>query len=196
MRKKSIIMLIMKKLLTFLCLIVLTAGNAAYSTDYDTLYDSAELFPTKLYNDIDPYEDEDSIRYAYSPYPLFRTSATLYFKDYAIEPGYYTIVPRKLKGKDYILFKQNGKVQYIIPVVKKEPTPVNFYEANIPKVKQTAGQKAVSKIRNTFYKISKDSMKIEPPKSLINVEVEVKYIVLVLYYGEDKYTAIFRRTPY
>ncbi|MBQ9245793.1 hypothetical protein IJ182_05960 [bacterium] len=186
----------MKKILTIIGLICLMVSSIVLAADYDAMYDGAELFPSKLYNDIDPFEDEDAIKYAYSPYPLFRTSAFMYFKDYTIEPGYYSVVPRKLKDKYYVLFKQGGKVQFIIPIAKKEPTPVHFYEANTPKVHQTKVQKITGAVRNKFYNISKSSMKIDPPKSMINIDVEVKYIIMTLYYGEDKFTLLFRRTPY
>ncbi len=185
----------MKKLFTVLSILILSASYVS-AADYDSMYDAAQPFPSKLFNDIDPFEDEDAIKYAYSPYPLFRTSAYLYFKDFAIEPGYYSLTPRKLKGEYYVFFKQGGKVKFIIPVAKKEATPVNFYEANLPKIKQTAMQKFTGKIRDKFYTISKDSMKVPPPKSLVNVDVEVKYIIVTLYYGEDKFTVLFRRTPY
>lgn len=171
--------------------------SAAYcSGDYDSMYEAAQPFQSKLFNDIDPFEDEDSIKYAYSPYPLFRTSAYLYFKDLTIDPGYYTIVPRKLKGEYYVLFKQGGKVKFIVPVAKKEATPLNFYDANIPKVKLTGMQKFTNKVRTTFYNVSKNSMKMEPPKSLVKVDVEVKYIIVTFFYGEDKFTLLFKRTPY
>ena len=186
----------MKRLFIYLTLILLSMSNLAYCEDYDSMYDAAQPFSSRLFNDIDPFEDEDAIKYAYSPYPLFRTSAFLYFKDFSIEPGYYSLVPRKLKGEYYVLFKQGGKVKFIIPVVKKESTPIHFYEANVPKVHQTKMQKVGGAIRNKFYNISKSSMKIDPPKSLINVDVEVKYIILTFYYGEDKFTVLFRRTPY
>ena len=96
----------MRKLILFYTLVTLFFSSAVYAQDYDSMYESAQPFGSKLYNNIDPFEDEDSIKYAYSPYPLFRTSATLYFKDNVIEPGYYSLTPRKLKGEDYILFKQ------------------------------------------------------------------------------------------
>ncbi len=184
----------MKKLL--IIIFILFLSSAVYAEDYDALYNAAEPFGSKLYNDIDPFEDEDAIKYAYSPYPLFRTSTTLYFKDYTIDAGYYSLVPRKLKGEYYVLFKQGGKVKFIIPIAKKEATPLNFYNANLPKIKQTKMQKAAGAIRKKFYNISKDSMKMEPPKSLIHVDVEVKYIIIIFYYGEDKFTLLFRRTPY
>jgi len=189
----------MKKLFVLIIFLLLSVVNPLYAIaedDFDSLYDAAEPFASKLYNDIDPFEDEDSIKYAWSPYPLFRTSSYLYFKDYKIEPGYYSLTPRKLKGKDYVFFKQAGKVQFIIPVAKKEKTPLNFYDANTPKIKQTKWQKFASGVRKKFYDTAKDSMRSTPPKSLVNVEVEVKYIIISLYYGDDKYIILFKRSQY
>lgn len=172
------------------------SNSYADDMDYDSLYEAAQPFETKLYHDIDPYQDEDNIKYSWSPYPLFRTSADLYFKDYKIEPGYYLLTPRKLKDKDYVFFKQNGKVQFIIPVAKKERTPINFYEANTPQIQKTKWQKFTSAVRDKFYNTAKNSGRITPPKSLIDVDVEVKYIIMSFYYGEDKYILLFKRSPY
>jgi hypothetical protein len=185
----------MKKFLVIFLSLFLIQLNA-FADEYDDLYNSAQIFPSKLYNDIDPYENEDAIKYAYSPYPLFRTSAYLYFKDYTIDPGYYILTPRTLQGKDYLFFKQNGKVQFIIPVAKKEQTPLNFYDANVPKMKLTKFQKISQNIKTKFYEKAQNSMKSPPPSSLVNVDVDVKYIILTLYYGEDKYVVLFKRTPY
>lgn len=185
----------MRKLLLTV-IFVFIISNIVFAESYEEMYNSAEPFKSKLYNDIDPFEDEDSIRYAWSPYPLFRTAADMYFKDYKIEPGYYSLVPRTLSGKDYLLFKQNGKVQFIIPVVKKEDTPLNFYDANTPKIKETKWQKFASGVRKKFYETAKDSMRVPPPKSVVNVDVESTYIIIVLYYGPNKYTVLFRRSPY
>lgn len=168
----------------------------ASDLNYDALYEAAEPFPSKLYNDIDPYQDEDSIRYAWSPDPLFRTSAYLYFKQYKIEPGYYILTPRTLSGKDYVLFKQNGKVQFIIPVAKKDATPMNFYEANTPKPKLTKWQTLCTKVRKKFYDTMTDAKRVTPPSSVVNVEVDSEYLILNLYYGDDKNILLFKRNPY
>lgn len=184
----------MKKLV--LLVVFLLFSQAFAEVDYDSLYEAAQPFESKLYNDIDPFQDEDNIRYSWSPYPLFRTSAELYFKDLKIEPGYYLLTPRTLKDKDYVFFKQNGKVQFIIPVAKKEKTPVNFYDANTPKIKLTKWQKFTNGVKEKFYNTAKDSGRITPPSSLVNVDVEVKYVVMSFYYGEDKYLLLFKRSPY
>ncbi len=187
----------MKKVLIFLfSYFLLFLYSFANDAEYDALYEAAQPFQSKLYNDIDPFQDEDYIKYAWSPYPLFRTSAFMYFKDYTIEPGYYIITPRKLGEKDYVLFKQNGKVVFIIPAAKKEKTPLNFYEANTPQIKKNAWQKFASKVREKFYNTAKDSMRINPPNSVVYVETEQKYFIMTLYYGEDKYIVLFKRNPY
>lgn len=185
----------MKKLVCFLVVFLIFQGFAK-AEDLDALYEAAQPFASKLYNDIDPFQDEDTLKYSWSPYPLFRTSADLYFKDIKIEPGYYLLTPRTLKGSDYVLFKQNGKVQFIIPVAKKEATPLNFYEANTPQMKLTKWQKFSSSVRKKFYDTAQNSGRSTPPSSLVDVQVEVKYIIINFYYGESKYVVLFKRSPY
>ncbi len=188
----------MKKLLVLFSIFIFSACSSLALTpeECDTLYENAQPFQSKLFNDIDPFQDEDNIKYAWSPYPLFRTSANLYFKDYKIEPGYYLLTPRTMGGKDYVLFKQNGKVSFVIPVAKKEKTPINFYQANTPKVKLTKMQKIGEKVKKKFYDWAQDSGRSTPPNSLVNIDVEIKYIIMSLYYGDDKYIVLFKRSPY
>ena len=50
----------MKKIIVLISLFVLFAGGV-FASDYDSLYENAQPFQSKLYNGIDPYEDEDSI---------------------------------------------------------------------------------------------------------------------------------------
>ena len=73
----------MKKIFVLLTILIFSSTAFASDLDYDALYDAAFPFESRLFNDIDPFENEDSIKYAYSPYPLFRTSAYLYFKDFS-----------------------------------------------------------------------------------------------------------------
>ena len=75
-----------------------------------------------------------------SLYPLFRLMSPLYFKNVTVEPGYYLLTPREHKGNWYILFKEGGKVKYIIPVYDKKIVPMNFYKENLPQVKMTPTQ--------------------------------------------------------
>lgn len=182
----------------FLILIIFLFFNISdsFAMDYDALYENAQPFQSKLYNDIDPYQDEDTLKYSWSPYPLFRTSADLYFKDIKVEPGYYLLTPRNISGQDFVFFKQNGKVVYVVPVAKTEATPLNFYNANTPEIKKTKWQKFTTTVRKKFYDTAKDSGRSTPPNSLVDVEVEVKYIIMNFYYGEKKYIVLFKRSPY
>ena len=117
----------MKKLwsLIFICLIFCSLKSYA-ATDYATLYEKAQVPDFELVHNLDPYQNEDYQKYAYAPYPLFRLSSTVYFKNQTVPAGYYILTPRVMKDRDYVFFKEAGKVKYIIPVVKKELVPVDF----------------------------------------------------------------------
>ena len=104
----------------FILLSVFANLNRAYAaTDYATLYEKAQVPDFELVFNIDPYQNEDYQKYAYAPYPLFRLSSTVYFKNQTVPAGYYILTPRVMKNRDYVFFKEAGKVKYIIPVVKK-----------------------------------------------------------------------------
>ena len=62
----------MKKIfLVILSLFLFSQVPCFAEIDWEALYENSQPFGTKLMNDIDPYEDEDNFKYAYSPYPLF-----------------------------------------------------------------------------------------------------------------------------
>ena len=66
----------------FILLSVCANLNRAYAaTDYATLYEKAQVPDFELVFNIDPYQNEDYQKYAYAPYPLFRLSSTVYFKN-------------------------------------------------------------------------------------------------------------------
>lgn len=189
----------MKKIfvLSFL-LIMLVCPPAPAQTDYATLYQQAPLPDFKLVHDIDPYQNEDYQKYAWSPYPLFRLASDVYFKGQTIPAGYYIITPREMNGNTYIFFKESGKVKFIIPVVKKELVPVDFYHNNMPLPKYTKWQKFCKAVRDGFYKIFKNSStKAPPPNSYIITEnIEGDMYLVVLYYGETKYYIVFKSNKY
>lgn len=189
----------MKKLFIKFALIVICLSPLciAYADiDYDELYNNANSTPPKLMHNIDPFQDEDYLKYAWSPYPLFRTSSTLYFRDLTISPGYYTLAPRKLKGTDYIFFKELGKVSFIIPVAKKEMTPVGFYEKYVPTPKLTKWGKIRKDLGDTILKHARNSKRIPPPKSYIEATDVGRYFLIKLYYGDDCFWLLFRRIKY
>ena len=52
------------------------------------------------------------------------------------------------------------------------------------------------KVKKKFYDWAQDSGRSTPPNSLVNIDVEIKYIIMALYYGDDKYIVLFKRSPY
>lgn len=177
-------------------LLIFCATCVFAAEDTETLYNNSKPYPGKLMNGLDPYQDEDNAKYAYSPYPLFRTSARLYYKKYTIDPGYYQLTPRNIGGEYYVFFKSNGKVQYIIPVVKRDFTPSSDYKRYIPEPKQTKTQKAGKKWVGFWGKVFKDSGKQPPPSSFIEISDDGTFYVLKLYFNEHCYTTVYKKVPY
>lgn len=177
---------------------VISSGSAMAETDYSVMYKNAQVADYELVHSIDPYQNEDYQKYAYAPYPLFRLSSTVYFKTQTIPAGYYILTPRVIKEKDYVFFKEAGKVKYIVPVVKKELVPIDFYHNNLPTPKYTKWQNFCKKTRDGFYTIFRNSSKkAPPPKSYVVTEnIAGDYYLIVLYYGETKYYMIFKSNKY
>ena len=200
--KKNIIILIMKKKIfkNILAVLFLMCLNlqAMADTDYAKLYESAQVPDFELVHNLDPYQNEDYQKYAWSPFPLFRLSSDVYFKNQTIPAGYYILTPRTIKGREYIFFKEAGLVKYIIPVVKKEMVPVDFYHSNLPTPKLTKWQKFTKSVSDGFYTIFRNSSrKAPPPKSYIITEcVDGDMYVIALCYGEMKYYIAFKANKY
>ena len=182
----------MKKI--FISLFLLFVGLAVMAdVDYEQIYrDLPE--PTHSYiHGIDPGEGFDIKNTTWSPYPLFRLTSPLFFKSIAIEPGYYLLTPREHDGKWYMLFKEQGKIKYIIPIYERGITPINFYDENLPKPKMTFTQKVHLKTLD-FVGKHFDSSKREPAKQnyLELFDLDNNFISMVVYWGSHKYYMIFR----
>ncbi len=189
----------MKKLITLTALLIaLIQMPVLAQTDYATLYQEAQVPDFKLVHDIDPYQNEDYQKYAWSPFPLFRLASDIYFKGQTIPAGYYILTPREMNGNTYVFFKEAGKVKFIIPVVKKELVPLDFYHDNLPTPKYTKWQKFCKSVRDGFYKIFKNSSKKAPPPNsyIVTENIEGDMYLVVLYYGESKYYMIFKSNKY
>ena len=183
----------------FLCLLIIIftilpfCQNAVAEPDYEILYPNAEEADFRFMHDIDPYQDEDNFKYAWSPYLLFRTSSVFTFKSSTIPPGYYLLTPRQHNGKHWILFKQQGKVLYTIPVLRTEVVAPGFYKTHVPKPKKSGWQKLGDGICQVFYKVFKSSKKQNPPESFIEVyKYEGKLYLMKYYYGKTVYITLFR----
>lgn len=162
------------------------------SRDYVAIYNSLEPAAHSYLHGIDPDQYYDMKDATWAPYPLLRLNSYIYFKDQAIEPGYYLLTPREHKGKWYMLFKQNGTVSHIIPVYERDITPEFFYDKHLPKPKLTRAQKFHMGALEFLGKF-KSTKRKEPIKSYMEInDLENHFVSIVIYYGNHKYSTIFR----
>ena len=178
-------------LITFFIFFV---SNAVFAENYPAMYEEAQPANFELVHNLDPFQNEDYQKYAWSPFPLFRLSSDVYFKGQTIPAGYYILTPRTMNGKEYIFFKEAGTVKYIIPVMKKDLVPIDFYHTKIPEPKYTKWQSFCKKTRDGFYTVFRNSsQKSPPPSSYIVTEIiDGNYYLIVVYYGEHKYYMVFK----
>lgn len=161
--------------------------------DIEEMYRVMPVPDFKYVHNIDPGEYQDTMHSTWSPYPLFRLTAPLFFKTVKIDPGYYLLTPREHKGNWYILFKEAGKVKYIVPCYKKEMVPYDFYKNNLPQIKMTKTQlireKALKFIGKKF-----DSAKRKPiPDTYLQAEdLDNNFISLIVYWGNYRYYFVLR----
>ena len=186
----------MKKIICLIVLILMMlpiATEAFAEPDYEILYAKAQEADFTFMHDVDPYQDQEVYQYAWSPYLLFRTSSTFTFKSSTIPAGYYLLTARKYKDKNWILFKQQGKVQYIIPVLRTEVVAPDFYKKNLPQVRKNGWTKLGNGVCQVFYKVFKGSKKQNPPKSYIEVyRYEGNRYIMKYYYDKTVYITLFR----
>lgn len=160
--------------------------------NYASIYNSLELAKHSYMHNIDPDQYYDMKDTAWTPYPLLRLNSYIYFKSLSIEPGYYLLTPREHKGKWYLLFKQNGKVVHIIPVYERDITPEFFYDKHLPQPKLTRAQK-IHMGALSFLGKFKNSKRKDPIKSYMEItDLENHFVSIIIYYGNHKYSTIFR----
>lgn len=183
----------MKKFLLVLIAIFLTMQVSFADTDYEQIYRDLEPANFSYVHNIDPGEMYDVQNTSWSPYPLFRLTSPLFFKNTTIEPGYYLLTPREHKGNWYILFKVQGKVKYIIPVYNREIVPMGFYDVNLPKAKLTLSQKFQVKLYDFVGKHVKSSQRKPAPETFLETtDLENNFISIVLYWGDYRYYLVMR----
>lgn len=168
------------------------AENVKPTKNYIEIYNNLQPASHSYHHSIDPDQYYDLKDATWAPYPLLRLNSYIYFKDQTIEPGYYLLTPRKHKEKWYLLLKQNGKVAHIIPVYEREITPLDFYEKHLPKPKLTKAQKIHMGALDFIGKF-KSSKRKEPIKSYLEIsDLENHLVSIVIYYGDHKYSTLFR----
>ena len=178
----------------FFSVFVLFNQKASAQYDFDTIYENLEEAPFEYIFGIDPYQSDEYTKYIYSPYPLFRSGVNLIFKSKKIPPGYYLLTPREKEGKTYILFKENGKISYVIPVYKTQNVYEGFYEDKIPQAQLTLTQKSRNKFMDFIgKKWGKTNKRTPIPKAYIEFNDAGIYWDMILYYGDKKYYLIFKK---
>ncbi len=172
--------------------ILITPNKQTGNKNYAKIYNDLEPAKFSYLHNIDPEQYYDTKDAAWSVYPLLRLNAPIYFKNITVEPGYYLLTPREHNGKWYMLFKQNGLVVHIIPVYNRDYTPEKFYDEHIPKPKLTGSQKVHMGTLKALGKF-KSTKRKEPVKSYLEVnDLENYFISIVIYYGNHKYSTLFR----
>lgn len=161
--------------------------------DIEQMYRDMPVPEFKYVHNIDPGEYQDTLNSTWSPYPLFRLTSPLYFKSVAIEPGYYLLTPREHKDAWYILFKQAGRVKYIIPCYKKEMVPLDFYKNNLPQIKLTRTQrireKALKFVGNKFKSSKREPI---PDTYLEASDLDNSFVSIIVYWGNYRYYFVLR----
>lgn len=189
----------MKKfLLTFAVFFVLCFANApaiAEDSQYDEIYYNLAVPEITFENDVDPYEAEDNSQFHVSPYPLLRVSSTLVFKDIKIPANYYLISPRKINDSYYVLFKQGGKVKYIIPIYETESVqPLTTYPQPPKKQKHWWDYPLYPFRWALGIAMGKDDPPPRTPQSLVKAyDLDSRYYGIDLYYNDRVYKTIFKK---
>ena len=185
----------MKKIILLLTLIILGTTVSAGDFVYQQIYRDLPVPDVKYIHNIDPGEYYDTETSTWSPYPLFRLVAPLYFKSITIEPGYYLLTPREHKGDWYILFKEAGRIKYIVPVYNRDLTPVMFYDENLPKPELKFSQRMHLKTLDFIGRFVPSAKRKPTPQTYLELtDLDNNFISLVIYWGNYRYYTIFRTT--
>ncbi len=189
MKNKLIKILILS--FTFLYSLILPS----FGEDFQKIYDNLEEADFEYIFGIDPYQAEEYTQYMFSPYPLLRTGVTFIFKGTKIPPGYYLLTPRKHEGRTYVLFKEQGRVKYMVPTYNVDITTEEFYDEYIPKPKQTKWKKFKVKVSDTVGAMFPKQTQRKPiPKTYMEInDIDGEFFQVILYYGTGKYYLIFKQ---
>jgi hypothetical protein len=161
--------------------------------DIEQMYRDMPVPEFRYVHNIDPEEYQDTMNSTWSPYPLFRLTAPLFFKTVKIDPGYYLLTPREHDGAWFILFKEAGKVKYIVPCYKKEMVPMDFYKNNLPQVKLTKTQLIREKALKLVGKNVKSSKRQPIPDTYLEAsDLDNNFISIIIYWGNYRYYFVLR----
>ena len=161
--------------------------------EYEQLYRDLEVPTFSFIHGIDPDQYYDMKDTAWSPYPLMRLNSPIYFKSITIEPGYYLLTPRQYKGDWFMLFKEAGKVKYIIPIFEKNFTEAMYYHNNLKEVEMNKSKRWTVKFLDGIGRVIKRTKRKPPIKTNLELtDLDNKFLLIQIYYGSMRYKAIFR----
>jgi len=170
------------------------AAPKTYSQDdYEQMYRDMPVPTFTFVHGVDPDQYYDMKDTTWSPYPLLRLNAPLYFKTIVIPRGYYLLTPRQYKGDWYILFKEAGVVKYTIPVFAKNFAEEFYYRDNLKELDMTKSQRWQIKFLDAWGKYIRRSKRRPATKTNIELtDLDNNFLLIDLYYGAYKYSIIFR----
>ena len=186
-----------KKLFKILISFFLFLGffnSALADDDFQKIYDELQEADFEYIFGIDPYQAEEYTQYMFSPYPLLRIGINFVFKETVIPPGFYLLTPRKHQGKTYILFKEQGRVKYMVPCYRVDLTTPETYDEYIPKPK-SKWKRVKQGFSDTVGSILPKKTQRKPiPKAYMEInDIDGEFYQVILYYDTGKYYLIFKQ---
>ena len=192
----------LKNLILFLILNLFLSNNVFADgnivrpdmTNWEEVYNNTQEADFDYIFGLDPYQNQEYKKYMYSPYPLFRLGTTIIFKSQVIKPGYYLLTPREKNGQTWILFKENGRVSYIIPIYKEDSVPDSFWKEKMPHPRLNVYEKMKKGTMNFIgKKFGSKNQRTPIPQAYIEFDDKGSYWDMKLYIGNKKYYLIFKK---
>ncbi len=151
--------------------------------DYIKAYKNLKPVKVEFIHDEDPDEYYETQKIYFSPYPLIRLTQKLYYLDKIIEPGFYLLTPREYGGQRCVLFKQTGKIKYIVPIFE--------YKTIIPEFEYQKPPKKWYQIRDRYtFQTQYYERKVRA------FDVYSEFYEIDLYYQSGLSKMIFKKNPY
>ncbi len=165
------------------------------NTNYAELFKNLPIIDIPYLNNEDPYEYLQYEKHIYSPYPLIKFSLKLKTRQKILKPGFYLLTPRSENGYDFVLFKQNGKIQDIVPVYEKEEVYPRAVYNRKAKPKVPLWKKPFTGLKKGAIKLmGKRKLPHPQPKYAMDSEFVdgEKYFIMKLYFENYAYKMIFK----
>lgn len=166
-------------------------------SEAEKIYNNLILPDVTFENNLDPYEQQDNYSYGRSPYPLIRTVTSIHCHKTVIEPGYYLLTPRKINARYYLLFKQQGKVLYTIPIFEnKQVNPATTYpQAKDPYEDAPFGLRSVYKLFGIISGRRTPNVQV-PQHDVKCFAYNDQYYGINVYYKDRLYKTIYKVQTY